>query len=213
MNAWLKAIHKYCQDHSTAPSQELLALERETHLKTLAPQMLSGPLQGRFLAMISHILQPETILEIGTFTGYGAHCLAEGLLSNGQLHTIEGNRELAYIIEKHLELADIQDRVHLHIGDAKEVIPNISATFDLVFMDANKREYGLYFDLVADRIRPGGLLLADNVLWSGKVVKGEKDKDTQMIDAFNKKVLADERFENLILPLRDGLLMARKLAS
>ncbi len=210
MNAWLKAIHQYCQDHSSAPSQLLLDLERETHLKTLAPQMISGALQGRFLAMISQILQPKTVLEIGTFTGYGAHCLSEGLLSDGHLHTIEGNPELAYIIRKYLEIASIQDQVHLHIGDAKDIIPSITDSFDLVFMDGNKREYERYFNLVADRINPGGILLADNVLWSGKVVKKEQDKDTLMIDAFNKKILDDQRFESLILPLRDGLLMARR---
>lgn len=211
MNSWLKAIHQYCQEHSTAPSQQLIDLERETHLKTLAPQMLSGPLQGRFLAMVSHLLRPKKILEIGTFTGYGAHCLAEGLVDDGQLHTIEGNLELAHIIQKHLSIAGLENNVQLHIGDAKEVIPTIEGTFDLVFMDGNKREYEHYFELVADRIQIGGLLIADNVLWSGKVVKGATDKDTQMIDAFNKKVLKDERFDNLILPLRDGLLIARKV--
>lgn len=207
----LKAIHDYCQKHSTAPSHNLIDLERETNLKTLAPQMLSGPLQGRFLAMISQLIQPKTILEIGTFTAYGTLCLAEGLAADGCLHTIEGNLELKYIIDKHLHKAGIQNQVQVHIGDAKTIIPTIDAIYDIVFMDANKREYAQYFDLVADRIRPGGILLADNVLWSGKVVKGEQDTDTQMIDAFNKKVLADERFENLILPLRDGLLMARKI--
>ena len=207
----LKAIHDYCQKHSTVSTQNLIDLERETNLKTLAPQMLSGPLQGRFLAMISQLIQPKNILEIGTFTAYGTLCLAEGLADDGCLHTIEGNPELKHIIDKYLHIAGIQNRVQLHIGDAKTIIPTINTTYDIVFMDANKREYTQYFDLVANSIRPGGVLLADNVLWSGKVVKGEQDTDTQMIDAFNKKVLADERFENLILPIRDGLMMARKI--
>lgn len=207
----IKIIHDYCQRHSTPPSKNLVDLERETNLKTLAPQMLSGPLQGRFLAMISQLIQPKTILEIGTFTAYGTLCLVEGLAADGCLHTIEGNPELTYIIDKYLQAAGVQDRVKVHIGDAKAIIPTIDTTYDMVFMDANKREYAQYFDLVADHIRVGGLLLADNVLWSGKVVNEKQDTDTQMIDAFNKKVLADPRFENLILPLRDGLMMARKI--
>lgn len=210
MNAWIKAIHEYCTNHSSPPPATLYQLERETHLKTLAPQMLSGPLQGRFLAMLSRILNPQTILEVGTFTGYGAHCLAEGLAEHGTLHTIEGNPETVFIIRKHLEAAGLEKSVVLHQGDAKEIIPTIEGEFDLVFLDGNKREYDHYFDLLADRMRPGGLLLADNVLWSGKVVSGETDQDTQMLDAFNKRVLADERFTNLILPLRDGLLMAQR---
>ncbi|MEL7251251.1 MAG: O-methyltransferase [Bacteroidota bacterium] len=210
MNAWIKAIHEYCTAHSTPPPDSLYQLERETHLKTLAPQMLSGPLQGRFLAMLSRLMQPQSILEVGTFTGYGAHCLAEGLVDTGTLHTIEGNPETVFLIRKHLQAAGLQDKVQLHQGDAKAIIPTIEGQFDLVFLDANKREYDQYLDLVADRIRPGGLLLADNVLWSGKVVSGERDQDTQMLDAFNKRVLSDERFVNLILPLRDGLLMAQR---
>ncbi len=210
MNAWIKAIHEYCTDHSSPPPDTLYQLERETHLKTLAPQMLSGPLQGRFLAMLSRILQPKAILEVGTFTGYGAHCLAEGLADQGVLHTIEGNPETVFIIRKHLQAAQLEDKVQLHQGDAKAIIPTIEGAFDLVFLDGNKREYDHYFDLLADRIRPGGLILADNVLWSGKVVSGEQDQDTRMIDAFNKRVLADERFTNLILPLRDGLMIAQR---
>lgn len=207
----LKAIHQYCQQHSTTPSKILVDLERETNLKTLAPQMLSGALQGRFLAMISQLIQPKAVLEIGTFTAYGTLCLAEGLSVDGCLHTIEGNPELTYIIDKYLEKSGIHDKVKVYIGDAKKIIPTIDATYDIVFMDANKREYIQYFDLVADRICPGGLLIADNVLWSGKIIDKEQDTDTQMIDAFNKKIQGDNRFENLILPLRDGLMMARKI--
>lgn len=210
MNAWTKRLHEYCEAHSSPQSDLLYQLERETHLKTLAPQMLSGSLQGRFLALISRLVQPRTVLEIGTFTGYGAHCLAEGLLPDGMLHTIEGNPETAYLINKYVQKAGLQEQVQLHSGDANAIIPTLPGPFDLVFMDANKREYAAYFDLVADKVNPGGLILADNVLWSGKVVADAHDQDTQMIDAFNKKVLADPRFTNLILPLRDGLLIAQR---
>jgi predicted O-methyltransferase YrrM len=210
MNQWISAIHDYCQRHSSPPSATLLALERETNLKTLAPQMLSGALQGRFLAMLSRIMQPRQILEVGTFTGYGAHCLAEGLPTTGHLHTIEGNPEIVYLIHKHLQAAGLDKKVTVHQGDAKLIIPTIPGNFDLVFLDANKREYGYYFEALADRINPGGILLADNVLWSGKVVSEANDQDTQILDAFNKKVLADDRFNNLILPLRDGLMMAQR---
>jgi predicted O-methyltransferase YrrM len=211
MNQWIQAIHDYCQRHSTAPPETLSALERETHLKTLAPQMLSGALQGRFLSLLSRLVQPESILEVGTFTGYGAHCLAEGLSPNGHLHTIEGNPELVYLIRKHLRAANLSDRVTLHQGDASQIILTLPGKFDLVFLDANKREYPAYFDLIADRVKPGGLILADNVLWSGKVIRGAEDEDTRALDSFNKKVLADERFRVLILPLRDGLMIAQRL--
>jgi predicted O-methyltransferase YrrM len=211
MTPWIQAIHDYCARHSSQPDEILNALERETHLKTLAPQMLSGPLQGRFLSLLSKLVKPKQILEVGTFTGYAAHCLAEGLADNGLLHTIEGNPEIAYIINKHLAAAQLTDKVKLHLGDAKAIIPSLNGPFDLVFLDANKREYHLYFDLLADKMAPGGLLLADNILWSGKVVSGQNDEDTQTLDAFNKKVLADKRFESLLLPLRDGLMIARRL--
>lgn len=208
---WAKALHDYCERLSSPPPDTLLALERETNLKTLAPQMLSGTLQGRLLALLSRTLRPRRVLEVGTFTGYGAHCLAEGLTADGVLHTIEGNPEVAYLIRKHLAAAGLDTRVQLHLGDALQIIPALEGTFDMVFLDANKREYAAYFDLLADRIHPGGLLLADNVLWSGKVVSGDTDADTRLIDAFNQKVLADGRFQNLILPLRDGLMIAQRV--
>jgi predicted O-methyltransferase YrrM len=204
------ALHRYCEAHSTPPSDLLRDLERETHLKTLAPQMLSGPLQGRLLALLSRMLQPRKVLEVGTFTGYSALCLAEGLAPSGVLHTIEGNEELAYLIRRYIERAGWQDRIRLHLGDALAIIPTLGADFDLVFLDANKLEYRQYFALVADRIRPGGLLVADNVLWSGKVLEPPFDPDTAEIDTFNKMVQEDERFTTLMLPLRDGLLMAQR---
>ncbi len=173
--------------------------------------MLSGGLQGRFLAMVSRLVQPKTILEIGTFTGYGALCLAEGLAQGSVLHTLEGNPEIAYLIRKYIEKAELEEQVQLHIGNALEIIPTLDGDFDLVFMDANKQEYLDYYDLVADRIPQGGLLIADNVLWSGKVLSPAGDADAQTLDQFNKRVLADERFSNLILPLRDGLLLAQRI--
>ncbi len=206
-----QALNKYCEAHTSPADETLCELERETYLKTLAPQMLSGHLQGRFLTMISQLVQPVVALEIGTFTGYGAICLARGLAPNGRLHTIEANRELEYIIRKYIGKAGLEDKIQLHLGNALEIIPNIPpGAFDLVFIDAGKQDYATYFDLVIDRMRPGGLILADNVLWSGKVLNPDQDEDTAALHAFNRKVLADPRVETLILPLRDGLLMARK---
>lgn len=203
-------LHRYCELHSSTPPAYLQQLERETHLKTLAPQMLSGPLQGRFLALISKLIRPQRVMEIGTFTGYSALCLAEGLAEEGELHTIEANRELGWLIRKYIDASPFAQQIHLHIGQAQLVIPTLPGIFDLVFMDAGKLDYPLYYDLVIDRMSAGGLLIADNVLWSGKVVEAEKDMDTRSLDAFNKRVLADERVETLLLPLRDGLMLARK---
>lgn len=210
----LDNIHDYCETHTTPPSSILHELERETHLKTLAPQMLSGHLQGQFLAMLSRIQQPRLVLEIGTFTGYAAICLAQGLQKGGTLHTIEANPELEYLIRKYIAQAGLDDNIQLHIGDALEIIPGLAGPFDMVFIDANKQEYIRYYDLVIDKVAPGGLILSDNVLWSGKVLTAaerEKDEDAALIHQFNEKVLRDERVENVMLPLRDGLLIARKV--
>lgn len=211
MDKFLKQLTAYCEAHTTPPSDVLYQLERETHLKTLSPQMISGPLQGQLLRFISLIAQPKRILEIGTFTGYAAICLAQGLPEEGMLHTIEANKELEYLIRSYIQRAGLEQKIQLHIGDAKAILPTLDEHFDLVFLDAGKQDYALYYDLVIEKINLGGLLLADNVLWSGKVVQPKKDTDTQILDAFNKKVQADERVENLILPIRDGLLIARKL--
>ncbi len=172
--------------------------------------MLSGPLQGRFLALISKLMRPQRVLEIGTFTGYSALCLAEGLAEGGELHTIEANPELAWLIRKYVDKSPFARQIQLHIGRAQSVIPTLTGNFDFVFMDAGKLDYSLYYDLVIDRMSAGALLIADNVLWSGKVIDNEKDVDTRSLDAFNKRVQADERVETLLLPLRDGLMLARK---
>lgn len=211
MNRHQKAIHKYCADHSTPQSDILYELERETYLKTLAPQMMSGHLQGRFLSMLSKMLRPRRVLEIGVFTGYATLCLAEGLADDGIIHAIEGNPELEYLIRKYVKKADLEDKVKLHIGDAKVIAGELDETFDLVFIDAGKRDYAFYYDLIIEKVNSGGILLADNVLWSGKVISGATDADTQLLDAFNKKVNADPRVENIIMPLRDGLTIIRKL--
>ena len=210
MNFLLEKINDYAEAHTSPDSDLLIALERETHLKTLSPRMLSGHLQGRFLSLISHLMQPKRVLEIGTFTGYSALCLAEGLADNGILYALEANDELEYLIKQSVKKSPLPHKIKLLIGDALEIIPNLNETFDLVFIDAGKRDYPLYYDLVIDKVRSGGLIIADNILWSGKVVEDKKDVDTQIIDTFNKKIHADERVENILLPLRDGLMMARK---
>ena len=210
MNFLPEKINDYAEAHTSPDSDLLIALERETHLKTLSPRMLSGHLQGRFLSLISHLMQPKRVLEIGTFTGYSALCLAEGLADNGILYALEANDELEYLIKQSVEKSPSPHKIKLLIGDAIEIIPNLNETFDLVFIDAGKRDYPLYYDLVIDKVRSGGLIIADNILWSGKVVEDKKDVDTQIIDTFNKKIHADERVENILLPLRDGLMMARK---
>jgi predicted O-methyltransferase YrrM len=207
----LNKLMTYCQAHTTPQSQILYELERETHLKTLAPQMLSGPVQGQLLRFISLMLRPKTALEIGTFTGYAAICIAEGLPDEGVLHTIEANPEMEYLIRKYIGKAGLEDKIQLHIGKAENIIPQLPTTFDLVFMDAGKKNYKAHYDLVFDLVNPGGLIIADNVLWSGKVVLEETDADTLAIQAFNTMIQEDERVENILLPLRDGLFIVRKL--
>lgn len=212
INIFLENIYQYAETHTFAPPQYLLDLERETHLKTLSPRMLSGVMQGRVLSFLSKILQPNYILEIGTFTGYSALCLAEGLREGGKLHTIEVNEEMSFLIEKYIENANFQDKIQTHYGDAKAIIPNLELVFDMVFIDADKKNNLTYFDLTFPKVRQGGLILIDNVLWSGKVAQpsAQHDRDTAKIDAMNKQLLADERIEILLLPLRDGLTICRK---
>ena len=206
-----KKIANYAEAHTAPESAVLQSLVRDTHLQTLVPRMLSGHLQGRFLSLITKLMQPQRILEIGTFTGYAALCLAEGLAENGILTTIEANDELAFLIEKYVEKGSFQGKIKPIFGNALEIIPMLTDVFDLVFIDAGKRDYPAYYDLVFPKVRSGGLIIADNILWSGKVVEDKKDLDTAIIDQFNKKILADKRVECLLLPIRDGLMMARKL--
>lgn len=200
----------YCEKHSSLPNKVLLELERETHLKTLSPQMITGHLQGRLLSFISKWKQPNFILEIGTFTGYGTLCLAEGLDRAGVIHTIEVNPELRYLSQKYFKKSGIGKQVMQHLGDAKYIIPLIKERFDLIYIDAGKQEYPLHYDLSIEKMNGGGVLLVDNVLWGGKVGKGLNDRDTKAIESFNKKVYEDDRVRNLLLPIRDGLMIVEK---
>lgn len=210
MQYTFQELYRYCEEYSYSDNDVLYELERETHLKTLAPQMLTGKLQGSLLRLFSLMMQPDYILEIGTFTGYSSICLAAGLKPSGQLHTIEVNPELEYISEKYFKKAGIQDRVTLHVVDAFDILPKLSLPWDIVHIDAKKKDYSDYFDLVVEDVRPGGLILTDNVLWSGKVIDEKSDKQARALHEYNKKLAGHPDVETLVLPLRDGLSIARK---
>ena len=205
-------IDEYVCSHTKPENNLLQQLNRETYSKVLMPRMLSGHLQGRVLSMLSHMIKPRRILEIGTFTGYSALCLAEGLQDDGLLHTIDVNEELETMVRTYLGRSEMNSKIRYHVGDAVELIPKLEETWDLVFIDADKNNYSAYFDLVFDRVRKGGYIIADNVLWSGKVINEnlEGDEDTQAIVQYNAKVMNDERVENVLFPIRDGLMIARK---
>ena len=206
-------IDQYACNHTQGENPVLAELNRETWAKVLIPRMLSGHLQGRTLSMFSQMIQPKAILEIGTYTGYSAICLAEGLKENGSLHTIDINEELKSMCERYFEKAGISKQVKLHTGNAIQIIPTINEEFDLVFIDADKENYSNYFDLIIERMPIGGYIIADNVLWSGKVVEevDTKDIETQALIAFNKKIHESERVDNLLIPIRDGLMVCRKV--
>ena len=205
-------ITTYAEAHTSPESELLYQLNRNTRAHVMAPRMLSGHLQGRFLAMISGMICPRRILEIGTYTGYSALCLAEGLTDDGWLITIDANEELEDFARSYWQQSPLNDKIDLRIGHAADIIPTLDETFDLVFIDADKRNNSLYFDLVFDKLRPGGIVLADNVLWSGKVVDEDKpvDQDTAAVLAFNQKIQDDPRIENVLLPIRDGIMLIRK---
>ncbi|QSE97637.1 O-methyltransferase [Fulvivirga lutea] len=205
-------IQKYSEDHTDKESDILKELNRETHLKILKPRMLSGHLQGRALSMFSKMIAPKYILEIGTYTGYSAICMAEGLQADGKLITIDINEELESIVSKYVKKAGYEDRIIQKFGNALDILPELDFAWDLVFIDADKDNYANYYDLVIDKVNVGGYIIADNVLWSGKVVEEVKsnDKDTQALIEFNKKVHTDNRVENILLPIRDGLMILRK---
>ena len=203
---------EYCLDHTAHVSPLLKELERETHLRTLNPQMLSGPYQGMLLRFISMMIRPRRALEIGTFTGYTTICIGEGLRKDGRLHTIEVNDELGWLIRKYLQKAGLEEKVELHLGDAAEIISTLDEEFDLVFLDAGKLDYPVHYELTLAKTRPGGFILADNVLWDGKVAGGdEKDETARALRAFDNKVYNDPRVETLLLPVRDGLMLMRKV--
>lgn len=205
-------IENYCEAHTTAESDLLYQLNRETHLKMVRPRMLTGKLQGAFLTLLSTLIKPKFILEIGTFTGYATLCLAEGVQDGGALHTIEINEEQEDIIRKYINLSPFKERIQLHIGDALKIIPTLPYSWDLIFLDAEKKDNLLFYQMLIDNMHSGGLLIVDNVLWSGKVVEkiDDKDKDTLAIKTFNDIVHQDERVTNLMLPLRDGLMIIQK---
>lgn len=204
-------ITNYCERYSTEESGLLKKINRETHAKVLMPRMLSGHLQGRVLSMISRMCRPEIILEIGTYTGYSALCLAEGLSKNGKLITLDINEELEDRVRAYFKEANLDLQIDYRIGDARKIIPQLDFSFDLVFIDADKESYSTYFDLVIDKVPSGGFILADNVLWSGKVLGAKPDKDTRAIMAFNQKVQDDKRVENVLLPIRDGIMIIQKV--
>lgn len=205
-------LTEYAEKHTASESVILAELNRETHAKVLMPRMLSGHLQGRFLSMISHMVKPKKILEIGTYTGYSAICFAEGLAEDGHIDTIDINDELTPMVSQFVNRAGYENKITLHTGDARDIIPTLGGPFDIVFIDADKINYALYYDLVFEKVNKGGWIIADNVLWSGKVLNPEKaDKDTQAIIHYNKKIANDSRVETILVPIRDGLLIARKL--
>jgi len=203
-------LQQYAEAHTSAELSLLQKINRDTHADVLRPRMLSGHLQGRLLSMLSKMIQPENILEIGTYTGYSAICLAEGLAPGGKLVTLDINEELENRVRAYFKAAKLDSIIDYRIGDAVEIIPQLNLRFDLVFIDADKRNYSTYADLVIDKMPGGGYLLADNVLWSGKVIEPDPDKDTQAILDFNKKIVNDPRLECILLPVRDGIMIARK---
>jgi caffeoyl-CoA O-methyltransferase len=204
-------LQKYVAGHTSDEPELLKKVTRDTHAKVLMPRMLSGHVQGRFLSMLSNLIRPENILEVGTYTGYSAICLAGGLKPGGKLVTIDVNEELESRVRNYFQEAGLIHQIDYRIGDAAHLIPTLDLVFDLVFIDADKENYSKYYDLVFDKVRAGGLILADNVLWSGKVAGPKPDKDTRALLEFNQKVMNDPRVENLLLPLRDGIMMIRKI--
>ena len=205
-------LEKYILSHTDQEDEILKDLSRETHVKMLRPRMLSGHLQGKFLKMICQMMMPKRILEIGTYTGYSAISMASGTSTDCKIHTIDCNDELEYFTRKFIQQAGFEDNIHFHIGDALDIIPGMDDEFDLAFIDADKRHYIQYFEAIYPKIKQGGFILADDVLWDGKVLEDVelKDKQTQGILTFNEFIQNDERVENLMLPIRHGLMMIRK---
>jgi len=208
-----EAIQNYAEQHTGSESEILRKINRETYTDVLTPRMLSGQMQGRILSMFSKMINPQSILEVGTFTGYSAICLAEGLSENGKLCTIDINEELEERVLGYFEAAGISKKVDYRIGNALDIIPVLDGPFDLIFIDADKENYQNYFDLIIDKTKSGGIIIADNVLWSGKVLgnEGKKiDKDTKALIKFNDSINNDDRVENVLFPVRDGLMVIRK---
>lgn len=207
-----KRIEDYCKEHTSKESEALRYIDRQTHLRFLKPNMISGNWQGNLLKVLSLLVQPKNVLEIGTFTAYATLCLADGLEEGGVVHTIEKDVILEDFILSTIEKYGYEDRIKLHLGNAMEIIDQIEGDFDLIFIDADKANYPAYFEKCVSRLRSGGLIIADNILWYGKVVLPVKDsdKETKAIKLFNETVSKDPRFDSLILPIRDGIMVARK---
>ncbi len=209
----MEAIDRYILEHTTAEEQLLKELDRETHLRVVQPRMLSGHIQGRLLTVLTQMVRPRRVLEIGTFTGYSALCIAAGLESGSELHTVEVDDELESLSSKYFERSEHSDKIFAHIGSALDVAPALGGLFDLVFMDGDKREYPAYLDMLLDGglVRSGSFIIADNILWSGKVVEPlqKNDRHTAALLEFNRQVVEDERLECVIIPLRDGLNIIR----
>ncbi|WMN13073.1 O-methyltransferase [Marivirga salinae] len=206
-------LEKYIEAHTEPESELLYKINRETHTEVLKPRMLSGHLQGRVLSMLSHMIQPENILEIGTYTGYSALCMAEGLKDNGKLITLDVNEELEERVREYFQSSEYSDKIEMKIGKALEIMPTLNKTWDMVFIDADKSNYLNYYKLCIDQVRKGGYILVDNVLWSGKVLEKNRkklDKDTESMLEFNEFVHQDDRVQNVLFAIRDGLMILRK---
>lgn len=204
----------YAVRHTQDESELLKALNKETHQKILQPRMISGHFQGRFLSFIAKLIKPQIILEIGTYTGYATLCLAEGLTKDGIIHTIEINEELVDFQKKYFDQSKFKNQIFTHLGEAKNIIPELNLEFDLVFIDADKTNYPIYLEMVLSKLRKGGVIIADNVLWSGKVLKHQQkntDSETYSIKLFNDLVKKEKDLETLLLPIRDGLMVCRKV--
>lgn len=214
MNFLSADLENYIEQHSEAENALLKKLNRDTYAHVLAPRMLSGHLQGRVLAMLSRMIKPKRILELGTYTGYSALCLAEGLTADGTLHTIDVNEELYDMVKSYVDASPFKDKIKLYSGNAITLIPQFDFDFDLVFIDADKENYCNYFDLIIDKIAIGGYIIADNVLWSGNVIKpeGQRDDETENLIAFNEKVNNDERVRNVLFGIRDGLMICERVS-
>lgn len=211
MNEIQNDLTRYAESFTSDESAVLRELREHCYAHYEDSAMLSGFVQGRLLAMFSQMIKPRAVLEIGTYLGYSALCFAEGLAAGGKVITLDIQEDTNRVAREFIEKSEYRDRIELRLGEAVDIIPTINETFDLVFIDADKPNYSNYFDLVVDKVRQGGFIIADNVLWSGQVLEDEKDENTQALHDYNVKILADERVENILLPIRDGLMVARKL--
>ena len=210
MNFISDQLQQYINDHSMEESDLLKALDRETHQKVLQPRMLSGSYQGRLLALLAKMIGPKKILEVGTYTGYASLCLAEGLTTGGSIDTIDHNEELADMQRRYFDQSPYGSQIVQHLGEAKDILKTLTGPYDLVFLDADKENYPHYFDLIIDKLETGGILLSDNVLWSGKVLEKATDEATSSLQEYNHKINTDVRVETVVLPIRDGLTITRK---